>query len=227
MRRTCALVVCLLALSIPTPSEAGGFELRLGAYFPRADTGAENDLFLDLDELFGVRGSDWNAFSGGIEFSAELGSFVEAGVRVDWSQRTLQTSYLDFVDGDGQEIRQTLRLALVPVGATLRLIPTGPNRVAPYVAVGGDLYYYRYEEWGDFVDFFDDELPIVDDSFISDGTTFGWHVALGIRIPITYDISLTAEVKRQWAETEMNDDFFQNRLDLTGTSATLGFRVRF
>ena len=41
-------------------------------------------------------------------------------------------------------------------------------------------------------------------------------MALGIRIPITYDISLTAEVKRQWAETEMNDDFFQNRLDLTG-----------
>ena len=136
MRRICALVVCLLALSIPTPSEAGGFELRLGGYFPRADTGAENDLFLDLDELFGVRGSDWNAFSGGIEFSAELGSFVEAGVRVDWSQRTQQTSYLEFVDGDGQEIRQTLRLRVVPVGATLRLIPTGPNRIAPYVAVG-------------------------------------------------------------------------------------------
>ena len=114
MRRTCALVVCLLALSIPTPSEAGGFELRLGGYFPRADTGAANDLFRDLggtldvgaggcpevDQcgLFGVRGSDWNAFTGGIEFSAELGSFFEAGIRVDGSSRTLQTSYVDFVD---------------------------------------------------------------------------------------------------------------------------------
>ena len=227
MRRVCPLAACLLALSIPTQSKAGGFELRLGGYFPRADTGAENDLFRDLDELFGVRGSDWDAFTGGIEISAELGSFFEAGIRADWSSRTLQTSYVDFVDADGQEIRQTLRLRLVPVGATLRLIPTGPNRVAPYVAVGADLHYYRYEEFGDFVDFFDEDLPIVDDSFISDGTTFGWHVALGIRVPITYDISLTAEVKRQWAETEMNDDFFQNRLDLTGTSATVGFRVRF
>ena len=244
MRRLCPLVVCLFAFSTPTPSEAGGFELRLGGYFPRADTGADNDLFRDLGGvedvggaggcpevalcgLFGVRGSDWDTFTGGIELSVELGSFFEAGIRADWSSRTLQTSYLDFVDADGQEIRQTLRLNLVPVGATLRLIPTGPNRFAPYVAVGADLHYYRYEEFGDFVDFFDEDLPIVDDSFISDGTTFGWHVALGIRVPITYDISLTAEVKRQWAETEMNDDFFQNRLDLTGTSATLGFRVRF
>ena len=36
MRRICALVVCLLALLVTTRSEAGGFELRLGGYFPRA-----------------------------------------------------------------------------------------------------------------------------------------------------------------------------------------------
>ncbi len=227
MRRTCVLVVCLLTLSWPLQADAGGFELRLGGYFPRANTGAEDDLFRDLEELFGVRGSDWNAFSGGIEFNAELGPVLEAGIRVDWSSRTRQTSYLQYEDEDGQEVRQTLRLNVVPVRATLRLVPTGPNRLAPYLAVGADLHYYRYEEWGDFIDFFDEGLPIGDDSFISHGTTFGWHVALGIRIPITYDIQLTAEVKQQWAETVMNDDFFENRLDLTGTSATLGFRVRF
>jgi hypothetical protein len=52
-------------------------------------------------------------------------------------------------------------------------------------------------------------------------------VAAGLRVPITYDLALTGEVRYQWAEQNMGGDFDQNRIDLSGPSGTLGLRLRF
>jgi hypothetical protein len=93
--------------------------------------------------------------------------------------------------------------------------------------VGFDLYFWKYEEFGEFVRFSDPSLPVIEDSFISEGVNPGFHVTGGIRFPINDDIGITAQGKYQWGTADMGDDFRGNKLDLSGASVTLGLTIRF
>jgi hypothetical protein len=235
MKKLLSLAPVLMLLAAPDPAAASGLHLRVGGFFPRADTGAGNDLFRDANELYtrdldaldGVGASDWIGVFGGAELTGEVGSYLEVGVHVDGYGRTLDTLYRDFVDADGRDIFQTLKVTVVPLGATLRFVSTRREALAPYAGGGVDLIYYKYEAFGDFVDFADVDLPVYTDAFLSEGWTFGFHAVAGVRVPINYDWSVVGEVRYQWGEHEMGDDFRLNRIDLTGASATIGVHVRF
>jgi len=218
------LLGAVLVLGSPAAGSASGLELRLGAFGPRG----ESDLFTDVNELFGAEPNDFIGFTGGLEYSIGLGSRVELGFHMDAYGRKRSTEYVDYEHSDGFPIQQQLTLAIVPIGTTVRFLPAGRRaRVSPYLSVGGGVYIYSYEETGEFVDFFTDDLDIAYDSFISNGAALGFHVAGGLRVALNHDFSLTGEVRWQRAEADMGDDFEQNRIDLGGTSVTLGFHVRF
>lgn len=178
----------------------------------------------------GVGQSDWRGFTGGIAYFSRIARNVELGVSVDGYTRRLDTSYRDYTRPDGREIRQSLRLQMVPIGLSLRFVPTSRRaRIAPYVEVGGDAISYKYEEFGDFIDFEDADLPVLADSFISEGFGFGFHVAGGLKVPINPDFSIVGEGRYQWAKHRMGDDFAiaDYEIDLSGWSATVGFNIRF
>jgi hypothetical protein len=228
MRRTMAAAGLILLGLLPVPSSAGGIDLRIGGFFPRANTGAANDLFVDDSVLYTVGRSDWRGVTGGIEFNVNIASSLELGFHLDGYSRTVHTTYRDYQRPSGREITQSLQLDMIPLGISLRFVPAGRRgRLAPYVAVGADFFFWQYEEWGEFIDFEDRTMPIIEDSFKSNGTAPGFHVAAGLRIPINYDVSIVAEGKYQWAEDDMGDDFRGNRIDLSGASATIGVNIRF
>ena len=211
-------------LAVPANTFASGIELRFGGFDPRG----ESDLFDDVDELFAVQPRDFRGFTGGIEYSLGLGDHFELGFHLDGYGRTVTSSYRDFEHQDGSPIFQDLQLSIVPLGATLRFLPAGRRaRISPYIAAGADIIFYKYEEQGEFIDFFTDDLEVSSDAFISEGAAGGFHVAAGLRVPVSHDFSVTGEVRYQQARTRMNDDFSQNRLDLSGTSATLGVHLSF
>ncbi|MBI3932386.1 MAG: outer membrane beta-barrel protein [Acidobacteria bacterium] len=230
MRRVLVTATLGLLAALPATASASGVELRLGGFFPRA----QSNLFTDDADLYNVDPKeDFRGVSGGIEFSVRLARNVELGFHLDGYGREVDTSYREFVREDGREILQTLKLDVVPVGVSLRLVPTSRRaRLAPYLAAGVDLFFWNYEEFGDFVDFEDPELNILADHFVSDGVVPGFHVAGGVRVPLNRDLSVTGEVRYQVAkETDMGGDFFRatdkNQLDLTGASATIGVHLRF
>jgi hypothetical protein len=222
-RPIAVIILGLLALPAAT-ARAGSLDARVGAFFPRA----ESNLFDDDAELYTVENSDWRGISGGIEYSGRLVPNVEFGLHLDGYGRTVHTSYRDFVRESGREITQSLKLNIVPLGLSVRLVPTSRRAsFAPYVAAGVDLYYWRYEEFGDFVDFDDPDLPVIGDAFVSEGVAPGFHVAAGLRVPLNRDFSLTGEVRYNIAKDDMGDDFRGNRIDLGGVNATLGVHIRF
>lgn len=228
MRRASVVMAVLFAGSLAASAEAGSLDLRGGGFFPRADS----NLFVDDAELYQRNGrlletSDWYNGIGGFQFNQAVAPLVELGFSVDFYQRTLQTSYRDFVTDSGREILQTLQLNMAPMAVQVRLGPTRRGQISPYIAVGGDLIYYEYEEYGDFVDFDDPQHPIYPDSFISQGVAPGFHVAGGVRVPIGDDFSITAEGRYLWATDDMSDDFRGNEIDLTGASVTVGLNIRF
>lgn len=240
-RAILSLTLLPLLMASAGPASAGGLDVRLGAFQPRArDCGLSSDqparytLFLDVCELYFVEKNDWTGFAWGLEYNHVLVDYVEMGIHVDGYQKTIDTSYRDWTRPDGSDIFQTLKLNIVPFGLTVRLIPTGKRtKVAPYVGGGVDLFYYRYEEFGDFIDFWDPDLPIFYDEFRSDGVTFGFHATGGVRFYLNRDFALVAEGRYQWADTEMGGDFganepgLVNRIDLSGVSVLFGLHVRF
>jgi opacity protein-like surface antigen len=225
MTRARAIILGIgLMLLAPASTFASGLELRFGGFEPRGDS----NLFDDVNELYAVRPDDFRGFTGGIEYSLGVSDHVELGFHVDVYSRAVTSSYRDFEREDGSPIFQELELDVVPLGATLRFLPAGRRaKISPYLAAGADVFFYEYEEKGEFIDFFSENLDISPDAFISDGAAFGFHAAAGLRVPVNPDFSLTGEFRYQWAETDMDDDFSLNRLDLSGASVTVGVHLRF
>jgi hypothetical protein len=239
-RAAAALVVLGLVAGFPAAGWASGLELRLGGYFPRG----QSNLFDDVRELYtpdsragqctvdscpGVQRDDWDGLYGGIEYSFNVKRKLELGFSLDGYGKDIESSYRDSVRDDGSEIRQTLRLVMIPLGVSLRLTPLDRHApVQPYLTLGGDVFFYQYEEFGEFIDFFDDSRPIRPDSFESDGVGFGGHAAVGLRVPLGHDFAITGEVRYQFApRKQMDDDFSLNEIDFNGTTATIGVRLRF
>jgi hypothetical protein len=230
-----------LLLATASPAIASGLDVRLGAFVPRArDCGVPLDqppnytLFQDVCDLFFVSKSDWVGFTGGVEYNHVIARNVEVAVHVDGYGRSINTSYRDWTRPDGSDIFQTLRLQVVPFGVTLQIVPTRKRtKVAPFAGGGVDLFYWKYEEFGDFIDFVDPDLPIYADHFIADGVTFGFHATGGVRFYLNRDFALVVRGAYQWAGTDMGDDFSPNepglinRIDLSGASVTFGLHVRF
>lgn len=229
MRRAMSVLTLGLMVAAPAAVSAGGLDLRVGGFFPRA----ESNLFQDDVSLYTVENKDFRGVGGGVEFNVRLARNLELGFHVDGYGRSIDTSYREFVRPGGGEILQTLKLDIVPVGVSLRIVPTRHHaRLAPYLAAGVDLFFWNYEEVGDFIRFVDPSLPIIPDHFRSDGVAPGFHVAGGLRVPLNHDISVVGEVRYQVAkENDMGGDFFRatdkNKLDLTGASATLGIHLDF
>ena len=89
------------------------------------------------------------------------------------------------------------------------------------------MVFYEYKEYGDFVDFFDPDLPVIPDSFRSDGVAWGFHATGGVRVFVNDDFAIVGEARYLVAKDDMDDDFRGNRIDLGGVFATLGVHIRF
>jgi hypothetical protein len=232
-----SLVLGLTVLS-GVSAQAAGLDVRFGGFFPSADS----NLFDDVNELYtrgapfgtatppGIEDSDWDGFFGGIEFNQKLTNNLEWAISVDGYGKSIDTSYREFVRPNDAPIQQTLRLTTVPMGLSLRVVPTSRRaRIAPFVVVGADLIYYKYEEYGDFIDFFDPDNPIIPDSFEDAGLAFGFHAGAGLRVAVSDDVSIVGEARYMWAKEDMGEDFEvgRNEIDLGGLAASVGIHLRF
>lgn len=258
MRRvTLSLTVMALLAAGASSVAAAGLDVRFGGFFPRGrDCGVPSTqgvpgstqavgytLFQDVCELFVPSGGslddfewirEFDGFYGGVEFNHVLTDYVEVGVHYDYYSRTVNTSYRDYTRPDETEIRQSLRLRQAPLGVSVRLLPTSKRvKIAPFVGGGVDAVFYKYEEYGDFIDFFDPNLPVIADAFYADGVAFGWHALGGLRVYLNRDFAIVGEGRYQWAKDDMGDDFspnepgLVNRIDLSGWTFTVGLHVRF
>jgi opacity protein-like surface antigen len=243
VRRAILSLTALLALlaASASPAFASGFDARIGGFFPRGrDCGipsnqrAEYTLFQDVCTLYFAQPSDFDGVYGGVEFNQVLTSYVEVGVSYDYYSRTTDTSYRDYERPGGGDIFQSLRLRVAPLGLTVRLMPTSKKaKVVPYIGGGIDALFYKYEEYGDFIDFFDPDLAITPDHFVSESTAFGYHALGGLRFYVNRDFAIVAEGRYQWGKDDMGEDFAPNEpglintIDLSGWTATIGVHVRF
>jgi hypothetical protein len=202
------------------------FNLTFGTFVPHGADARVDDDVLNVNRTF--LSFDLDEFKGGsvgAEWLFPIGRHVEAGAGLSFSRRTVASVYTDFIDSDGTEIDQDLRLRLVPIALTVRVLPFGQDSpVQPYVGGGISIVNWRYSEFGEFIDF-SQGMAIFQDSFTGSGTTTGPIVLGGLRFAGDR-FGIGGEVRYQKGEAPLSNDFAGSKLDLGGWTyqATIGFR---
>jgi hypothetical protein len=223
-----ALVVCAGLLIGAQPVQAQQtVNLTLGYFAPLGEDARVQGDVINANRTFLVFEVDeFGGPSIGGEWLVPLGDFLEVGAGVSFSRRTVPSVYQDYVDSDGTEVDQDLRLRLVPLAFTVRLLPFGQsNPVQPYVGAGLGIVNWRYSETGEFVDF-GAGLEIFRDSYVASGSEAGAVVLGGIRFAGD-SASAGGEIRYHKADAALSSDFAGPRIDLGGWTYNFTVGVRF
>ena len=198
----------------------------LGGFVPRGfDARVDGDTLVENRDFLVFDMSDFAGASVSGEWLVPIGEYFEAGAGIGFYRRTVPTVYEDFVDDDGTEIEQDLRLRLVPVSFTVRVLPLGQsNGVQPYFGAGLGIFNWRYSEDGEFVDFRDD--TIFRERYVADGNETGPIAFGGIRFAAD-SYSVGGEVRYHAAEAELPNEFVGSKIDLGGWTYAFTIGVRF
>lgn len=201
-----------------------GEDARTGASC--SNCGRDVDVLIADNDFLTFDINDFNGATIGGEWLVPIGSFVEAGAGLSFSRRTVPSVYTNYINADGSEIDQNLRMRLMPIDFTIRLLPLG-NRSTfqPYVGAGLSVINWRYSEFGNFIDFSTPGRPVFSSEYNADGTNTG-PVVLGGARWADGGVSVGGEVRYRQATGDLNDDFAANKLDLGGWTyqATIGYR---
>jgi opacity protein-like surface antigen len=230
-------LISLLSLSLfipfvaPSPAAADQiFGASVGYFALRGEDArvADDVLSTNLESLaFRIR--DFNNASLGAEYLVGIGDYLEAGVGIGFYRRTVPSVYAGWTDVDGTEIEQDMKLRIVPITATVRVLPFGRrNAIQPYVGGGIGLYSWRYSEVGEFVDFNDNNF-IFRDRYTASGTETGPVALAGIRVPVGSQWSVGGELRYQKARGYVGREngFLNDRIDLGGYTTQFTVNVGF
>jgi hypothetical protein len=229
-------VAALMAVAAPVAAQGQAVIFNLGYFTLSGQDGRGEGDVLNADRcidttflceplLFDV--GDFNNATFGGEYLVGIGEYLEAGVGVGYYQRTVPTIYDLVTRPDGSEIEQDLKLRIVPITGTLRLIATGRHAaIQPYIGAGIAALSWRYSETGEFVDPVD--LSIFRANFESSGTAVGPVILGGVRGRVADALLIGGEVRWQSGEGDLPpDDFLGDRIDLGGTSYNFTIGVMF
>lgn len=220
-------VVCVWAS--PSAYAQQSLALGVGHFALRgADTRVVDDVLLENLNVFAFDLRDFNNGTVSGDWLIGAGDYFEAGIGVGFYQRTVPSVYLDFVDNDGAEIFQEFKLRVVPLTATIRVLPFGRHAaVQPYFGAGIGAFNWRYSEVGEFIDF--DTFDIFRERYVATGTDVGGIILGGVRFPVGDKFSIGGEVMYQNANGRVGIDegFLNERIDLGGLSSKFTFTVGF
>ena len=223
-----ASVLTVSLLSADTAFAQQSINFSLGLFAVRGeDARTDGDALVENRGIYLFDFNDFNSASIGAEYLAPLGEYFEAGAGIGFTSRAVDTIYDDYVRPDGSEIEQTLKLRIVPISATVRLLPLGRSSAfQPYLGGGIGIYNWRYSETGDFIDFSLPNRPVFRETYSATGTAVGPVAVFGARFPLG-DVTIGGEVRYQKADGDLDEqDFLAPKIDLGGFhySATVGFR---
>lgn len=219
----------LLAVLAPPPVAHAqqALTLSFGGFAVNGEEArADGDVLLENRRILSFDIDDFNTGSVALDWSVPIGEYLEVAAGVGYAAREVPTVYSGFVNRNGAEIEQDIRLRIVPMTATARILPFGRSRaVQPYLGGGVAFLRYRYSEVGDFVDFTD--RSVFSDRFVAEGTEAAPVVLAGLRFPVGDAWALGGEVRYQKAEADLNEDFLGPVLDLGGYHYLFTVQLKF
>jgi outer membrane protein W len=230
-------VVALVVLGVvgtPAASAQQQISFAVGGFSPRsADARSSDDVLFNNLDFLAFKVSDFSGPLVSGEYLAALGNNFDAGLGVGFYQRTVPTVYNDFVNANGTEIEQDLKLRVVPFTATVRWLPMGHhNGIEPYIGAGVGVFNYRYSESGQFLATDGSIFGAKDGpnraEFIGSGTAIGPVILGGVRVPVgSWGVGGELRYQAATGDLPIDQDFSGNKIDLGGFTYTFTINVRF
>ncbi len=206
------------------PGDFGSVRFRLGLFSPDGESQYWRDKFRD----FTGSASSFEDTSFGVDYQWHANHNLSLMFGGSFFQGEATQAYRDWVDADGRDIRHVTTLDVNDLTAILVWQPFEHAAVSPYVGAGGGFLWWRLTESGDFIDFGDPDLAIVNTGFRSTGTTWETVLLAGLEVPLGYRWSFFAEGRWRDADDELGDSLAGlGTLDLSGVEYTGGFAYRF
>ena len=199
--------------------------LQIGAFIPKGEDARVAGDVLTINRqylLFDL--GDFSGFLVGGDWALALGEYLEAGAGFGFYQETVPAVYAEWINEDGSEIVQDLKLRIMPATAVVKILPLGSRRAfQPYVGAGLGIYFWRYSESGEFLA---TDGSIFRDSYVQSGTSVGPVAVFGLRGRVSQSAIIGMEGRYQWGEGQLSQDFLGEKIDLGGFSilATFGYR---
>jgi outer membrane protein W len=213
---------------------SGSFSIHAG--WARADAGS--DVFSEATSQLTLDKGDFSSLAFGGDISYGLSSRMDLVVGADYMSSKKDSEFRDWVDNNDQPIEQSTNFRRVPLTVSLKyyIVDRGrevsrfawiPSQYAPYVGVGGGGMYYRFRQEGDFVDF--EDLGVRYFEIQSSGWTPMGQGMAGLDYTIGPWLALTGEARYSLAKARLDPDSYEGfeKIDLSGFTGTVGFKVRF
>lgn len=196
-----------------------------------------SDLYDFVTDQLTLGRGDFAAFGYQADLGVRLTNRLELVMTGGESKRTAPSEFRDFIDNDDQPIEQTTTLHRVPLSLGLKFALTSPgerisklawipSRFTPWAGAGGGMTYYTFSQRGDFVDF--ETLRVFNRRFRSDGWAPMAYANVGADLRVTTRLALTGDLRYSVSRGTLNRQFdgFE-KIDLSGSAATLGLTVRY
>lgn len=208
-----------------TWGETQAWRLQIGVLEPRGESSYWDDLNFD----FTGDADNFDDALVGLEYIRYIGDRLGVVASTSAFEGTSELSYRDFVDEFGNDIFHStdLEMATLNLGLLFHLARRD-SPIVPYVGAGGGLYWWRLEEFGDFIDFSVTTPEVFFDVFEEDGTTLGYYFQAGLEVPVARSVSVFAEGRWQRADDRLEGDFAGlGDLDLSGRTLSAGLTWSF
>lgn len=151
-------------------------------------------------------------------FSKYFTLSVEGGVY----NQEVYTAYRDWEYDDGSPIQQTLSLRITSIEMAFKLYPIGHRRgFYPYIAGGPGVYFWKYEQWGDFIDTVEGtvEFGYADTSRVA----LGFHGKAGLVFRVGRNTGLSIEGRYMYLKDNLSDLFVDfEEFDMSAFSFNIG-----
>ncbi len=221
-----ALLVFAVTAGAARPASAQQtLTLQIGSFIPKGEDARVTGDVLTINRQYLL--FDFGDFSGFLvsgDWAVAIGEYLEAGAGFGFYQETVPAVYEEWINEDGSEIVQDLKLRIMPATAVVKILPLGSRRAfQPYVGAGLGIYFWRYSESGEFLG---TDGSIFRDSYVQSGTSVGPVAVFGLRGRLSQSAVIGMEGRYQWGEGQLSQDFLGEKIDLGGFSilATFGYR---
>ncbi len=197
---------------------------------------AGSDIFDFTTKNLTVSKGDFAAASMQVDLGIRVSDRIEIVASGGSARREASSEFRNFIDNNDQPIEQSTRLRRVPISLGVRYALTAPaeqigkfawipSRVTLWAGAGAGGMDYDFSQVGDFVDF--ETLNVFRDELTSSGVAPMVYGSLAGELKLSTRMSLTADVRYTYARARLSDDFLGfNKIDLSGTAATMGFTFR-
>jgi len=221
--KNAARLVLLLVIATGLQLSAHQLTLKVGLFQPQLnsdlwDINRENLAFDTADMLEGTFAAEYEYF---------LDQRLSLAFETSTYSKTHYSQYSDWVHEDGSPIFQNLALRITSFELAIKLYPFGHRPVLhPFLGLGGGLYAWRYEQWGEFIDF--NDMSVSDGYAETETYTLGASGRAGFGFQFNPLFGLMVEAKYQYLKGRLSS-FFEGfeSLDLSGFTYQLGLTFRF